>query len=43
VPASIIDGRSEGHPVRLDNIFSAARQRIKDKLFGQENMIDCWR
>jgi hypothetical protein len=33
-------GRSEGHPVRLDDIFPAARQWIKDKLFGQENMID---
>jgi hypothetical protein len=26
--------------VRLDDIFPAARQWIKDKLFGQENMID---
>jgi hypothetical protein len=26
--------------VRLDDIFPAARQRIKDKLFGEENMID---
>jgi hypothetical protein len=33
-------GRRKGHPVRLDDIFPAARQWIKDKLFGQEDMID---